>query len=182
MENALEYLDPPEQVADRLREKHRQGAKAAQAGLADHRKAEAERRKALADIRQKYPNPSPNCQILYDAVSPLMADQSIEKIEAALEKWNTLSATDVENILGVWPTDISRVSVLDSDLSYAFSLAGRGPGIRAAIAKLYEALEFEASEQKRIGAQDGLWTIPAASSSEAPKAVVVNTTHDPLRH
>jgi hypothetical protein len=179
--NILQYLDDPAKVAGELKEKHRDGARAAQAGLADHRKAEAERRKALFDICVKDPKGPINCQILWDAV--MASDESITKIEQGLSSWAGLCANDVSHALQTWPTDVNKVNVLDNDLAYCFSLANRGPSIRENIKKLYAELEFEASELKRLGPGDELWTIPAmAPASETPRAVVVETNYSPLKH
>lgn len=174
MENIFEYLDPPEQVAARLREKHRLGAKVAFRELGNLKKAEVENRNALDDIRQRYPQGvSVNVRLQFDAVAG--GGNCLAIVEETLLLWDRLSAADVCHVMGTWPVDVNRVTVLDNNLSYGFGLANRAKIIREDIKKLYEALEFDEAEEKRLGPGDGLWSVPAwPTAREIPVQVVTD--------
>jgi hypothetical protein len=181
MENIiLEYLDPPEQVAARLKEKHRPGAKIAVRELGNLKKAEQERRAALHDVNQKYPNRVPcNCRLQYEAISS--GDDAVDIVQDRLSRWDRLSAEDVRHVMGTFPTDINRVTVLDNDLAFGFALANKAGTVRENIKNLYTQLEFEEAEKKRIGPQDETWTIPTMAPARQETPVEVRTDFRTLK-
>jgi hypothetical protein len=180
--NVLRYLDDPAKVAAELKEQHRPAAKIAKRELPNLAKAEAESREGFAAVNARYPQGvSCNIQLLYDAVKGAALNGCLAKVEDTLLRWDRLSAADVAHVLETWPTDINRVTVLDTDLAYGFGLANRARAIREDIEKLLSDLEHEQAEVERLGPGDSLWTIPPMTPVERDVPVKVVTGSKPLR-
>jgi hypothetical protein len=180
--NVLQYLDDPAKVVAELKEKHRPAAKIAVRELGNLKKAEDERRNAVNDINRKYPQGVPtNARLLYDAIAGTGSDGFLAIVQDRLLRWDNLSAHDVSDIYGRWPTDLNRLSVLDHDLAFGLALANKAGTVRENIKKLYSQLAFEESENKRLGVQDETWTVPTMMPVQRDVPVTVVTGSKPLR-
>jgi hypothetical protein len=167
--------------AAEIKESFRAGIRSAIENLPQDKKALAEKSKAVADAEARYRGREfpANAASLYNDLR--RGDDFITLVEGAIETWNRIGPDSVADPLGRFAVDPNCIDRLVGGLEATLRHSGKHKTIRQQIATLLEVLAFEDSELKRLGAADGLWTIPPAPVSDTPRPVHVETKHDPLK-